>query len=194
MYKSIKLVLDEIMGILLICILIIPMFVIAILVKVTSEGPILFRQERYGINSHKFVIYKFRTMYIETPEISNQEFSDINNFITPLGKVLRKFSLDELPQLFNIVKGDMSFIGPRPLADSDFDVIEMRKKSGADRVKPGITGLAQVNGRNNILDNDKAYFDQLYVQNLSFSIECIILLKTFLNVFLAKDINNERSK
>lgn len=194
MYKSIKLVLDEIMGILLICILTIPMFVIAILVKVTSEGPILFRQKRYGINSHKFVIYKFRTMYIETPEMSNQEFSDINNFITPLGKVLRKFSLDELPQLFNIVKGDMSFIGPRPLADSDFDVIEMRKKSGADRVKPGITGLAQVNGRNNILDNDKAYFDQLYVQNLSFSIECIILLKTFLNVFLAKDINNERSK
>src|SRR5699024_6991004 len=123
MYKSIKLVLDEIMGILLICILIIPMFVIAILVKVTSKGSILFRQERYGINSRKFVIYKFRTMYIETPEMSNQEFSDINNFITPLGKILRKFSLDELPQLFNIVKGDMSFIGPRPLADSDFDVI-----------------------------------------------------------------------
>ena len=145
MYKGIKAVLDEFMGICLIIILLIPMLIIAMLVKMTSKGPILFKQERYGIYSRKFTIYKFRTMYIETPEKSNQEFKDIENFMTPLGKVLRKLSLDELPQLFNIVMGDMSFVGPRPLADSDIDVIYMREKDGADKVKPGITGLAQVN-------------------------------------------------
>jgi O-antigen biosynthesis protein WbqP len=189
MYKNLKIILDEFMGFCLVIILLIPMLVIATLIKLTSEGPIFFKQERYGVHSRIFTIYKFRTMYIETPEMSNQEFKDINDFITPLGKVLRKFSLDELPQLFNILKGEMSFIGPRPLASSDIKVIKMRKQSGADEVRPGITGLAQVNGRNNILDSDKAYFDQIYVENVSFLSDCKILLKTCLNVTLAKDIN-----
>lgn len=192
MYKGIKVVMDEFMGICLIIILLVPMLIIAMLVKMTSKGPILFKQERYGIHSRKFTIYKFRTMYVETPEMSNQEFKDIDNFITPLGKVLRKLSLDELPQLFNIVMGDMSFVGPRPLADSDIDVIYMREKNGADKVKPGITGLAQVNGRNNILDSEKAYFDQIYVENLSFLNDTKIVLQTFLNVTLAKDINQRK--
>lgn len=189
MYKSIKTGLDIFMSLCLIAILIMPMIVIALLVKSTSKGPVLFKQQRYGINSRKFKIYKFRTMYVETPELSNQEFESIDNFVTPVGKILRKFSLDELPQLFNIIKGNMSFIGPRPLAESDIDVVKMRKRSGADRIKPGITGLAQVNGRNNILDSQKAYFDKIYADNISFSVDLKIIIGTLLNVTLAKNIN-----
>lgn len=189
MYKSIKTGLDIFMSLCLIAILIMPMIVIALLVKSTSKGPVLFKQQRYGINSRKFTIYKFRTMYVETPELSNQEFESIDNFVTPVGKILRKFSLDELPQLFNIIKGNMSFIGPRPLAESDIDVVKMRKRSGADRIKPGITGLAQVNGRNNILDSQKAYFDKIYADNISFSVDLKIIIGTLLNVTLAKNIN-----
>lgn len=191
MYKGVKVILDEVMGICLTIILLLPMIIIAFLVKVTTNGPIFFKQERYGIHSNKFVIYKFRTMYVETPEISNQKFKEINNFITPLGRVLRKFSLDELPQLFNILHGDMSFIGPRPLANSDISVVHMREKNGANNVRPGITGLAQVNGRNNILDSEKAYFDQIYVENLSFVNDLKILFHTILNVTVAKNINRE---
>lgn len=191
MYKGIKAILDEFMGICLTVILLIPMIIIAILVKITSDGPIFFKQERYGIHSQQFTIYKFRTMFIETPEISNQEFKDIDNFITPLGKILRRLSLDELPQLFNIIMGDMSFIGPRPLSKSDISVVRMREKNGANQVRPGITGLAQVNGRNNILDNEKAYFDQIYAENISFFYDMKILFKTFVNVALARDINRE---
>lgn len=192
MYKGIKVGLDIVMSMCLIIILLIPMLVIALLVKTTSKGPVLFKQERYGINSKKFTIYKFRTMYIETPELSNQEFRDIENFVTPIGKVLRKFSLDELPQLFNIIMGNMSFIGPRPLAESDVSVVEMRKLSGADRIKPGITGLAQVNGRNNILDSQKAYFDKIYVENISFLSDLKIFIGTLLNVTFAKNINRTK--
>lgn len=191
MYKGAKIILDELMGICLIIILLIPMLIISVLVKLTSNGPILFKQSRYGKHSRKFTIYKFRTMYIEAPEMSNQTFQDINNFITPVGKVLRKFSLDELPQLFNIVKGDMSFIGPRPLASSDIDVIDLRKQNGADKVRPGITGLAQVNGRNNMLDNEKASFDAIYANNISLLTDFKILIKTMINVVLAKDINKK---
>lgn len=192
MYKVIKVGLDIVMSMCLIIILLIPMLVIALLVKTTSKGPVLFKQERYGINSKKFTIYKFRTMYIETPELSNQEFRDIENFVTPIGKVLRKFSLDELPQLFNIIMGNMSFIGPRPLAESDVSVVEMRKLSGADRIKPGITGLAQVNGRNNILDSQKAYFDKIYVENISFLSDLKIFIRTLLNVTFAKNVNRTK--
>lgn len=192
MYKDTKIFLDELMGICLIVILLIPMLIIAVLIKLTSDGPILFKQSRYGKHSRKFTIYKFRTMYIKTPEMSNQTFKNIDNFITPVGKVLRKYSLDELPQLFNIVMGNMSFIGPRPLAESDITVIYLRQKSGADRVRPGITGLAQVNGRNNILDSEKAYFDQIYVENLTLLNDTKIVFRTILNVILAKNINREK--
>lgn len=194
MYKNVKNILDTFMGAVFIVILFLPMVIIAILVKATSEGPVFFRQKRYGRNSKQFIIYKFRTMYVETPEVSNQNFKQIDNFITPLGKILRKFSLDELPQLFNIVTGNMSFIGPRPLANSDIYVIRLREQNGANQVRPGITGLAQINGRNNILDGEKAYFDQIYVENLSLLNDIKILLKTFLNVLLAKDINKKTSK
>lgn len=194
MYKHFKRILDIIFSVLLIIVLLVPMLIVALLVKCTSKGPVFFKQERYGIESRKFTIFKFRTMYIETPELSNQEFNNIDKFITPLGGFLRKLSIDELPQLFNIFLGQMSFVGPRPLADSDYNVIKMRKVNGADKVRPGITGLAQVNGRNNILDEYKAHYDAIYAQNCNFKVDFVILVKTGLNVIMAKDINSNRSK
>lgn len=165
------------------------MVVIAVLVATTSKGLVFFKQERYGLNSKKFVIYKFRTMYIEAPVVSNKEFSDIHNYLTPLGSFLRKTSLDELPQLWNVFIGDMSAVGPRPLAETDLDVIKLRQQTGADRVRPGITGLAQVNGRNRISDNQKAAYDDEYAKNLTFAMEFKVIFKTFFSVAQQEGIN-----
>lgn len=147
-----------ILGILLSWLLVI----IAILVKLTSKGPVFFKQERFGLNSKPFTLYKFRSMTDGAPIKANSEFEDITSYVTPFGMFIRKTSIDELPQLLNIIKGDMSFIGPRPLAITDEKVLDLRKKSGADRVRPGISGLAQVNGRNNITDENKAAYDAKY--------------------------------
>lgn len=187
--KMVKRRLDVLFSGALLIIGAIPMVVIAVLVATTSKGPVFFKQERYGLNSKKFVIYKFRTMYIEAPVVSNQEFSDIHNYLTPLGSFLRKTSLDELPQLWNVFIGDMSFVGPRPLAETDLDVIKLRQQTGADRVRPGITGLAQVNGRNRISDNQKAAYDDEYAKNLTFAMEFKVVFKTFFSVAQQEGIN-----
>jgi O-antigen biosynthesis protein WbqP len=190
MYKKmVKRRLDVLFSGVLLIVGAIPMAVIAVLVATTSKGPVFFKQERFGLNSKKFVIYKFRTMYIEAPVVSNQEFSDIHNYLTPLGSFLRKTSLDELPQLWNVFIGDMSFVGPRPLAETDYDVIKLRQQTGADRVRPGITGLAQVNGRNRISDNQKAAYDDEYAKNLTFAMEFKVVFKTFFSVAQQEGIN-----
>lgn len=112
------------------------------------------------------------------PEISNSHFNDIKSYITPLGMFIRSTSIDELPQLWNIIKGDMSFIGPRPLAVTDEKVLSLRKTNGADSVLPGISGLAQVNGRNNITDEDKARYDAIYASKVTFHLDVLIIFKT----------------
>lgn len=192
MYKKIfKRILDAILGFVLALILLIPGLVIAFLVKATSKGPVFFIQDRFGEQSEVFKILKFRTMATGTPLVANQEISRIDSFITPLGRILRSTSLDEIPQLINVIRGEMSFIGPRPLADTDMDVIESRRESGADLVKPGITGLAQVNGRNLVTNEEKAFFDSVYANNVSLRLDLIILFKTFVNVLLRTGINSK---
>ena len=116
------------------------------------------------------------------PVKANSEFNDITNYITPFGMFIRKTSIDELPQLLNIIKGDMSFIGPRPLAITDEKVLALRKKSGADQVRPGISGLAQVNGRNNITDENKAAYDAKYASRLSLQLDIVLLIETLISV------------
>ena len=125
---------------------------------------------------------------------ANSEFDDITSYVTPFGMFIRKTSIDELPQLWNVVKGDMSFIGPRPLAKTDLFVIESRKISGADQVKPGITGWAQVNGRNNITDFEKSKFDAYYVREIYFGLDFKISILTFFHVFLRTGINSTEKK
>ena len=152
------------------------------IIKLTSEGPVLFIQERYGRNSKPFALYKFRSMTNKAPVKANSEFDDISSYITPFGMFIRKTSIDELPQLWNIIKGDMSFIGPRPLAKTDEKVLSLRKQNGADQVLPGISGLAQVNGRNNLSDEDKAAYDAKYAAHLSFKVDMLLTVETFISV------------
>lgn len=116
------------------------------------------------------------------PIKANSEFEDITSYVTPFGMFIRKTSIDELPQLLNIIKGDMSFIGPRPLAITDEKVLALRKKSGADQVRPGISGLAQVNGRNNITDENKAAYDAKYASRLSLQLDIVLLVETLISV------------
>lgn len=173
---------DLLLAIFLFIILLLPLVIIALIVKLTSKGPILFIQERYGRNSRPFKLYKFRSMTDSAPQIANSKFTDIQNYITPFGMFIRKTSLDELPQLWNIIKGDMSFIGPRPLAITDIKVIKLRKQNGGDSVLPGISGLAQVNGRNKLTDVDKASYDGKYAANVSFHVDVLLTVKTVFSV------------
>ncbi|MDI6498964.1 sugar transferase, partial [Leuconostoc suionicum] len=160
----------------------IPLIIVGIIIKLTSEGPVLFIQKRYGRNSKPFALYKFRSMTNKAPVKANSDFEDITSYVTPFGMLIRKTSVDELPQLWNIIKGDMSFIGPRPLAKTDEKVLSLRKQNGADQVLPGISGLAQVNGRNNLSDEDKAAYDAKYAAHLSFRVDMLLTVETFVSV------------
>ena len=155
----------------------IPMGIIALAIKMDSKGPVFFKQKRVGLNKEHFEILKFRTMRIDTPkDVPTHELSDPKKWITKIGRILRKTSLDELPQLFNIFKGEMSIIGPRPALWNQFDLIEERDKYGANGVRPGLTGLAQISGRDELEIPVKARLDGEYVEKMSlaFDIKCFI--------------------
>lgn len=190
--------LDVIVAIALGIVLMVPLFFVALLVKLTSKGPVFFKQERFGLNSKPFTLYKFRSMTNGAPVKANSEFDDITSYITPFGMFIRKTSIDELPQLLNIIKGDMSFIGPRPLANTDANVLTLRKSSGADEVRPGISGLAQVNGRNNLSDADKAAYDAKYAALVSFKVDILLTFETIVSVVkrdgVFKEHSNENQK
>lgn len=181
--KFLKRFLDIIVVITLGIVLMVPLIFVAILVKLTSKGPVFFKQERFGLNSKPFTLYKFRSMTDGAPVKANSEFDDITSYITPFGMFIRKTSIDELPQLFNIIRGDMSFIGPRPLANTDKTVLDMRKRNGADKVLPGISGLAQVNGRNLISDEQKAKLNGDYARELGFGLDIKLTHQTIVSVF-----------
>ena len=174
--------LDTCVAIILVILLSWLFIIVAILVKLTSKGPIFFKQKRFGLNSKPFTLYKFRSMTNGAPVKANSEFDDITSYITTFGMFIRKTSIDELPQLLNVIKGDMSFIGPRPLAKTDEKVLELRRENGADQVRPGISGLAQVNGRNNITDQDKASYDAKYANYINFKLDLLLIFETILSV------------
>lgn len=178
MYKKVvKRLLDIILSLCGIIVLSVPMAIIALAIKIDSKGPVFFKQKRVGLNKEHFEILKFRTMLTETPkDVPTHELSDSKKWITKVGKILRKTSLDELPQLFNIFKGEMSIIGPRPALWNQFDLIEERDKYGANNVRPGLTGLAQISGRDELAIPVKAKLDGEYVEKMSllFDIKCFI--------------------
>ncbi|MEG1623523.1 MAG: sugar transferase, partial [Raoultibacter sp.] len=155
----------------------------AFAIKMTSKGPVLFRQERWGRSRTHFECLKFRTMIVETPpNMPAGSFANQEDYMTLVGNFLRHWSLDELPQLFNIIKGDMSIVGPRPVIIAEESLIDKRGPLKANCVRPGLTGWAQINGRNLVNDEEKAYLDGEYVANMSFLFDMKIFLKTIVVV------------
>lgn len=174
MYKKFfKRLIDIILSFLGIVVLSLPMLIIAIAIKCDSRGPVFFKQKRVGRNKKHFMIFKFRTMRTDTPhDAPTHELNDPKRWITKVGGFLRKTSLDELPQLFNIFGGSMSVIGPRPALWNQFDLIEERDKYGANDVRPGLTGWAQINGRDELPIPEKAALDGEYIKKISFGFDC----------------------
>jgi len=174
----VKLFFDRVVSFLLVLILSPVMLVIAILLKFTSEGTILYWSERIGKNNVLFLMPKFRTMRQHTPVLATHLLTDADDYLTFLGQCLRKMSLDELPQLFSILKGDMSFVGPRPALFNQYDLIELRTKEGVHVLTPGLTGWAQINGRDELTIQEKVACDKYYLCNFSFILDCKIMVQT----------------
>lgn len=165
-----------------------PLFVTTIiLIKLESPGPALFRQKRYGKNKQPFTVYKFRSMSMAAPDnMPTNDFHDAQSYITRVGRVIRKLSIDELPQLFNVVQGHMSLVGPRPVVLTETSLINERDKYGANAIRPGITGWAQVNGRDELNDTLKAEMDGHYVANYGLITDLKCILKTAYAILFAK--------
>lgn len=174
---------------LLLIILSSPVFlIIALIVLIDSGHPVIFKQYRVGKGNKLFYIYKFRTMRVNTRNASTDELEEADKAITKSGRILRKTSLDELPQLFNVLTGKMSFVGPRPLIPEEKEIRRIRKEYNVYSVRPGITGLAQVNGRDMLSAEEKALFDKEYVEKQSFMLDMKILFKTVLVVLKRENI------
>ena len=187
--KYIKRIIDFILSLVAIVILSPLLLLIAILIKLDSEGPVLFKQKRIGMHKTHFYMLKFRTMRIDSPkDVPTHLLENPDQWITRIGKFLRKTSLDELPQLFNIIKGEMSIIGPRPALWNQDDLIAERDKYGANDVRPGLTGWAQVNGRDELPIEVKARYDGEYVQKMSFMFDLKCLLKTVVSVIKGEGV------
>ena len=173
---------DVSVALLAIAVLSIPLLVVAVLVKLTSPGPIVYWSDRVGRHNRIFRMPKFRTMRVDTPAVATHLLADPKRFLTPVGSFLRKSSLDELPQLWSILVGDMSFVGPRPALFNQDDLIALRTEYGVDQVLPGLTGWAQINGRDELPIPDKVRLDAEYLQRQSFFLDLKIIFLTFLKV------------
>jgi len=171
-------------------IFLIPIFIVIILVRFSSEGPIIFWSDRIGRQNRIFKMPKFRTMRVNTPNVATHLLTSADQYLTPVGGFLRKSSLDELPQLWSVLVGDMSFVGPRPALYNQFDLIEMRTQLGVDTLLPGITGWAQINGRDELSLQDKVNLDGEYLRRQSVCFDQYILFLTVLKVFKREGISH----
>ena len=179
-YRVVKRIFDVVACVIGIVVLSPTFLCVAIAVKATSPGPVIFKQKRYGINQKPFTCYKFRSMKIDTPNnIPTRIMGENKSVMTPIGATLRKWSLDELPQMVNIIKGDMSVVGPRPVIIAEYDQIEEREKYHANDIRPGLTGLAQINGRDDLSIEQKAAYDGEYRKNMGFKLDFAIFFKSF---------------
>lgn len=173
---------DLLLGVVVLAILALPILVVAFAVRVTSKGPVLYWSDRVGIHNQIFKMPKFRSMRVGTPAVATHLLSDPHSHLTPIGSFIRRTSLDELPQLWSILKGDMSFVGPRPALFNQHDLIELRTEKGIHHILPGLTGWAQVNGRDDIPIPRKVQLDYEYSQKQSLLFDIQILWLTFLKV------------
>jgi O-antigen biosynthesis protein WbqP len=181
---------DFCFSLVLIIVLMSPILIIAIAVKLTSPGPILYWSDRVGKQNRLFSMPKFRSMKMDTPAVATHLLEDPRSVLTPIGDFLRKSSLDELPQLWNILKGDMSFVGPRPALFNQADLIKLRTEQHIDSLIPGLTGLAQINGRDELPIPEKVALDKQYLQLQSFQLDLKILWLTLMKVIKKEDVSH----
>ena len=177
-----KRVFDLCLACIAVFLLLMPFLVVWLMVRITSKGPALYWSDRVGRNNEIFKMPKFRSMRVDTPAVATHLLSNPGQFLTPIGSFLRKSSLDELPQLWSIIKGDMSFVGPRPALFNQQDLIELRTQHGVDKLMPGLTGWAQINGRDELPIPDKVKLDVEYMHKQSFIFDMRILFLTFIKV------------
>lgn len=181
---------DVSLSICLIALFSIPMMFIAVAIKLTSAGPALYWSDRVGMHNRIFRMPKFRTMNLNTPVVATHLLSYPEHHLTPIGKVLRKYSLDELPQLFSVGIGDMSFVGPRPALFNQYDLIQLRTEKGIHNLVPGITGWAQINGRDDLPIPAKVDLEEYYLKNRSFAMDLRTLFLTIFSVIGSKGITH----
>lgn len=181
---------DLIISLGILIIVVIPIVVIVIIIKFTSRGPIIYWSHRIGQNNNLFKMPKFRTMYLGSPSIASHLMDSPENYVTPVGKILRNFSLDELPQLWCVLIGEMSLIGPRPALYNQDDLIELRTENGVHLLKPGITGWAQINGRDDLSIIEKVEYDIYYLKNQSVYLDLKIFLITLKKVLMRDNVSH----
>lgn len=178
------------MSLVILAIFSVPMLLVAFLVKITSAGSVLYWSDRIGKNNFTFRMPKFRTMRTDTPAVATHLLNDPDRYLTPIGKFLRKSSLDELPQLYSILNGDMSFVGPRPALYNQDDLIALRTEKGVHILTPGLTGWAQINGRDELPIPVKVDFDAYYLHHRSFLLDMKILMLTFFKVIRSDGVQH----
>lgn len=189
LYPAVKRCLDVAIALILGIVLLIPMILIAVLIRLDSPGPAIFTHKRMGQNGKAFLIYKFRTMRTDAPdEMATRDFTDSDKYITRMGAFLRRTSIDELPQLLNILKGEMSFVGYRPVCLTEEELNQLRMEYGVFAVKPGITGLAQVSGRDHLGYEEKAELDARYTRECSFKLDVWCLFRTITTVISGEGV------
>jgi len=186
----IKYILNFLLVVILFLLLTPLIIIVAIAIYTTSEGPILYWSDRVGKNNKIFKMPKFRSMLTNTPAVATHLLDNPDAYLSPIGGFLRRFSLDELPQLFSVLKGDMNFVGPRPALYNQEDLISLRSEKGVDELLPGITGWAQVNGRDELPIPEKVALDEEYLNRQSFCFDMKILWMTFLKVIKSDGVNH----
>lgn len=194
-YSIVKRAMDILISSIAILILCIPMLLLMLCIYIDDPGKVIFAQSRIGRGAKPFRIYKIRTMVASTPgNLSAREFRDADRYVTRMGALLRKASLDELPQLLNVFKGDMSIVGPRPLIAEESKIHALRKQYGIYQTRPGITGLAQINGRNNISSREKVAWEVRYLEQYGFFTDLRILLGTIPKILCGADVTRDFTK
>jgi O-antigen biosynthesis protein WbqP len=173
---------DFLIALFLVALLAVPSLIIALLIRITSKGPALHWSDRVGAENRIFSMPKFRSMYVGTPAVATHLLENADSYVTPIGRFLRRTSLDELPQIWSVLKGDMSIVGPRPALYNQYDLIALRTQQGVHRLRPGITGLAQVNGRDELSIPEKVRFDREYLDRQSLTFDLRILVLTLVRV------------
>jgi O-antigen biosynthesis protein WbqP len=186
----VKRLFDLVLALVAAVVLLVPFAALAVLVRLTSKGPVMYWSDRVGRNNKIFMMPKFRSMLVGTPALATHLLNDPNTYLTPIGSFLRKSSLDELPQLWSIIVGDMSFVGPRPALFNQHDLIELRTRKGVHTLVPGLTGWAQVNGRDELPIPQKVELDAEYLRRQSFCFDLRILWMTLLKVIQREGVSH----